>query len=45
MLPGQARSLSVLLWTIGTGAAVWYWFGPVPGVIAAVVMYLLCQAG
>jgi hypothetical protein len=45
MNDSEKRSISVLTWTIGTGAALWYFFGAVPGVIGAVLMFGMCQIG
>lgn len=45
MNDSDKRTISVLVWTIGTGGVLWYFFGPMIGVIGAVVMFGMCQIG
>jgi hypothetical protein len=40
-----ARSISVLVWTAGAGAAAFHFWGVVPGIIAAIIMFSMCQIG
>jgi hypothetical protein len=45
MTDSEKRTISVVVWTIGTGVALACFWNPIAGVVGAVVMFGMCQIG